>query len=79
MPGWHDRIDLDVFVLSSACQCICGQLGGDGWQGISSAAKRAICATPGEFTACGFVAKWDEYPTLEQDWRLAILARRVTE
>jgi hypothetical protein len=71
-PGWHDKIDLDVFKMSSCHHCVLGQLGGgeDGYSGILDMVNYDAVATgtPRVFGAFG--------SRLDHEWRQEILARR---
>lgn len=72
LPGWEHEIDLDNFVLHSPCKCIFGQLGGGEY---FDGAKRV--GFPAGDAHGTFSATFSDYALMEQDWRLAILARRM--
>ena len=86
MPGWPLMIDLDAFELANGAKCVLGQIGlcvydkaeygatgdrllGDAW-GPEAYAHGFLgsCVTNGE----------GDWQRLDQDWRLAILARRTS-
>ena len=72
MPGWAERIDLEMFVLADCKRCVLGQLGGHYWGGLDE-----LKLSSRDGAEHGFdVYAPETHDALEQDWRLAILSRR---
>jgi hypothetical protein len=67
-PGWHRKIDMDDFCMSSTCGCVCGQL----FHGYSNTPQEAIA----QDVSFGFDlpvgrddGRIEKYAFLEEVWK----------
>jgi hypothetical protein len=85
VPGWDQRIDLEILAMRGTCECVLGQLfeptpeGADGyWVGLDRLAiSRLGAAHAAEYGFACETSEIESYVALGAEWRRLIGARRT--
>lgn len=77
IPGWDERIDIDLLDLGSDYDCVLGQLYGSYYSGRRELEDMGVKVGEKRMVKMGFFRESrHEYKSLDEAWREEILSRR---